>query len=125
MSATQMHVLTEALHEAGLPKGVFNIVTGRGDVVGTELSRHPDIMKISFTGSTVVGETILREAAGTLKRVTLELGGKSPTIILEDADLNQALPMALSAGFLNSGQSCIGGYAHPGAREQAPIRPWA
>ena len=109
MSATQTHVLTEALHEAGLPKGVFNIVTGRGDVVGTELSRHPDIMKISFTGSTVVGKTILREAAGTLKRVTLELGGKSPTIILEDADLNQALPMALNAGFLNSGQSCIAG----------------
>jgi aldehyde dehydrogenase (NAD+) len=77
--------------------------------VGTELSRHPDIMKISFTGSTVVGKTILREAAGTLKRVTLELGGKSPTIILEDADLNQALPMALNAGFLNSGQSCIAG----------------
>ena len=109
MSATQTHVLTEALHEAGLPKGVFNIVTGRGDIVGTELSRHPDIMKISFTGSTVVGKTILREAAGTLKRVTLELGGKSPTIILEDADLNQALPMALNAGFLNSGQSCIAG----------------
>jgi aldehyde dehydrogenase (NAD+) len=109
MSATQTHVVAEALHAADLPKGVFNIVTGRGDVVGTELSRHPDIAKISFTGSTAVGKTILREAAATLKRVTLELGGKSPSLILEDADLNHAVLLALNAGFLNSGQACTAG----------------
>jgi aldehyde dehydrogenase (NAD+) len=109
MSATQTHVMTQALHEAGLPKGVFNIVTGRGEVVGTALTRHPDVAKISFTGSTQVGKTIFREAADTLKSLTLELGGKSPSIILDDADLEQAVAGALQAGFINSGQGCIAG----------------
>jgi len=109
MSATQTHVLTQALHEAGLPKGVLNIVTGRGDVVGTAITRHPDVAKISFTGSTAVGKVILREAAETMKRVTLELGGKSPSIILDDADLEKAVAGALAAGFVNSGQACVAG----------------
>jgi aldehyde dehydrogenase (NAD+) len=109
MSATQTHVLTQALHEAGLPKGVFNIVTGRGDVVGTAITRHPDVAKISFTGSTAVGKVIFREAAETLKSLTLELGGKSPSIILDDADLGQAVPGALQAGFANSSQACVAG----------------
>jgi aldehyde dehydrogenase (NAD+) len=109
MSATQTHVLTQALHDAGLPKGVFNIVTGRGDVVGTAISRHPDIAKISFTGSTAVGKTIFREAAETMKSLTLELGGKSPSIILDDADLNEAVSGAFAAGFVNSSQSCVAG----------------
>jgi aldehyde dehydrogenase (NAD+) len=109
MSATQTHVVTQALHEAGLPKGVLNIVTGRGDVVGTAITRHPDVAKISFTGSTAVGKTILREAAETMKRVTLELGGKSPSIILDDADLEKAVAGALQAGFVNSGQACVAG----------------
>jgi aldehyde dehydrogenase (NAD+) len=109
MSATQTHVLTQALHEAGLPKGVFNIVTGRGDVVGTAITRHPDVAKISFTGSTAVGKVIFREAAETLKSLTLELGGKSPSIILDDADLGEAVPGALQAGFANSSQACVAG----------------
>jgi len=109
MSALQTQIITECMHEAGLPAGVFNIVNGRGDVVGAEISRHPDIAKISFTGSTVVGKTIARAAVDTLKRVTLELGGKSPNIILDDADLEKAIPMAVMAAFMNSGQACIAG----------------
>jgi aldehyde dehydrogenase (NAD+) len=109
MSAMQTHVVTRALHDAGLPKGVFNIVTGRGDVVGTAMTRHPDVARISFTGSTAVGKLIMGEAAHTLKRVTLELGGKSPSIILDDADLDKAVAGALQAGFVNSGQACVAG----------------
>ncbi|KMS66537.1 aldehyde dehydrogenase [Streptomyces regensis] len=108
-SATQTHVLTRALHEAGLPKGVLNIVTGRGDVVGSVINRHPDVAKISFTGSTATGKVIASEAVDTLKRLTLELGGKSPSIILDDADLEEAIPGALQAGFWNSGQACVAG----------------
>jgi aldehyde dehydrogenase (NAD+) len=109
MSATQTQLLTECLHEAGLPPGVFNIVNGYGHVVGTALSAHPDIAKISFTGSTATGRAILHTAADTMKRVTLELGGKSPDIILDDADLDTAIPQALMTGFTNSGQACIAG----------------
>lgn len=107
MSALQTQVLTECLHEAGLPKGVFNIVNGLGPVAGAELTRNPGIAKISFTGSTVVGKTIARDAAETMKRVTLELGGKSPNIILKDADLSKAIPLSVAAAFINSGQACI------------------
>jgi aldehyde dehydrogenase (NAD+) len=109
MSAMQTRIVTEALHDAGLPPGVFNIVTGRGETVGAEISAHPDVAKLSFTGSTAVGKTILRTGAETLKRVTLELGGKSPVIVLDDADFDQAVPLALQAGFMNSGQACIAG----------------
>jgi aldehyde dehydrogenase (NAD+) len=109
MSALQTRVVTEALHEAGAPPGVFNIVTGRGDTVGEAIVNSPDIAKISFTGSTVVGKGIVRASADTLKRVTLELGGKSPTVILDDADFAATLPLALAAGFGNSGQACIAG----------------
>ncbi|WP_457336755.1 aldehyde dehydrogenase family protein [Rhizobacter sp. P5_C2] len=109
MSAIQTQVVTEALHAAGLPPGVFNIVNGRGDVVGAELSTHPDVAKISFTGSTAVGKGILRAGVETMKRVTLELGGKSPTVILDDADLGEAVKLAVAAGFINSGQACIAG----------------
>jgi aldehyde dehydrogenase (NAD+) len=109
MSAAQTQVVLEALHEASAPAGLFNIVTGRGDVVGAEITANPDISKISFTGSTAVGKAILRGAADTLKRVTLELGGKSPTVILDDADFAKAIPLALEAGFANSGQACIAG----------------
>jgi aldehyde dehydrogenase (NAD+) len=109
MSALQTQVVVEALHAAGLPPGVFNVVNGRGDVVGAEFSTHPDIAKVSFTGSTAVGKGILRAGADTLKRVTLELGGKSPTVILDDADFAAAIPLAVRAGFINSGQACIAG----------------
>ncbi|MEU3980415.1 aldehyde dehydrogenase family protein [Streptomyces sp. NPDC026672] len=109
MSATQTRVVTRALHEAGLPKGVLNVVTGRGDVVGSAFTRHPDVAKVSFTGSTATGKLILREAVDTLKRVTLELGGKSPSIVLDDADMAEAVTGALMAGFVNSGQACVAG----------------
>ncbi len=109
MSAIQTQVVMEALHEAGLPAGVFNIVNGLGEVVGAEISGHPDVAKLSFTGSTAVGKAIARIGVDTLKRVTLELGGKSPMVILDDADLATAAPLAIAAGFQNSGQACIAG----------------
>jgi aldehyde dehydrogenase (NAD+) len=108
-SSLQTLVLVEALHEAHLPKGLFNVVTGRGNVVGAELVRNPDVAKISFTGSVGVGKSIMRDGAETMKRVTLELGGKSPTILLDDAVLEQAIPSALVMAFLNSGQACAAG----------------
>jgi aldehyde dehydrogenase (NAD+) len=105
----QTQVLIEALHEAKLPKGLLNVVTGRGDVVGAELVRNPNVDKISFTGSVAVGESIMRDGATTMKRVTLELGGKSPTILLDDAKLDKAVPAALGLAFMNSGQACAAG----------------
>jgi aldehyde dehydrogenase (NAD+) len=109
LSPIQTQVIAEAIHDAGLPPGVVNIVSGRGADVGSEISTHPGIAKISFTGSTPTGKAILRAGAETMKRVSLALTGKSATVILEDADLAQAIPLALSAGFLNSGQACIAG----------------
>jgi aldehyde dehydrogenase (NAD+) len=109
MSALQTQLLVECLHEARLPDGVLNIVNGTGAVAGAALSAHPGIAKISFTGSTATGRAILATAAQTIKRVTLELGGKSPTIILDDADLDRAIPQVLMMGFGNSGQACIDG----------------
>src|SRR5580658_1581438 len=109
LSSLQTQVFLECLHDAGLPKGVCNVVTGRGEVVGAELVRHPDIAKISFTGSVAVGRSIMRDGAATMKRVTLELGGKSPNILLDDADLKKAIPDALVMAFLNSGQACAAG----------------
>jgi aldehyde dehydrogenase (NAD+) len=109
LSSLQTRVLVEALHKADLPKGLLNVVTGLGNVVGAELVRNPDVNKISFTGSVAVGESIMRDGAATMKRVTLELGGKSPTILLDDADLGPAIPAALTMAFLNSGQACAAG----------------
>ena len=109
MSAIQTQVLAERLHAAGLPPGLVNIVNGLGEVVGAELATHPDVAKVSFTGSTAVGRAILRAGAETFKRVTLELGGKGPNILLADADLDRAVPQALANGFANSGQACIAG----------------
>ena len=109
MSAMQTQIVAQALHEAGLPPGVFNIVNGRGDVVGEEIARNPGIAKISFTGSSAVGQHLVTIGAATMKRVTLELGGKSPTVVLEDADFTAVMPLVLQAGFMNSGQACIAG----------------
>jgi len=109
LSSLQTRVLVEALHMADLPKGLLNVVTGLGNVVGAELVRNPDVSKISFTGSVAVGKSIMRDGAATMKRVTLELGGKSPNILLEDADLKRAIPNALVIAFLNSGQACVAG----------------
>src|ERR1700744_2503169 len=107
LSALQTQILLECLHEAKLPPGVFNVVNGKGDVVGAELTRSADVAKISFTGSTLVGKTIVRDGAETMKRVTLELGGKSPNVLLDDADFAQAIPLALRLCFMNSGQACV------------------
>src|ERR1700756_1196528 len=109
LSALQTQGVIEPLHEAKLPKGLLNVVTGLGNVVGTELVRNPDVNKISFTGSVAVGQGIMRDGAATMKRVTLELGGKSPTILLDDAELDKAIPAALALAFLNSGQACAAG----------------
>jgi aldehyde dehydrogenase (NAD+) len=109
LSPLQTRVWLECLHEAELPNGLCNVVAGRGDVVGAELVRNPDVAKISFTGSVGVGQTIMREGAATMKRVTLELGGKSPNILLDDADLDKAIPTALAIAFMNSGQACVAG----------------
>jgi aldehyde dehydrogenase (NAD+) len=109
MSSLQTRVMVEALNAAELPKGVFNVVTGLGTVVGAEMVRNPDVAKISFTGSVAVGQQIMRDGAATMKRVTLELGGKSPTILLDDAVLDKAIPSALTLAFMNSGQACAAG----------------
>ena len=109
MSALQTQVMVEAFDAAGLPPGVINVVNGLGTTVGAELVRNPDVAKISFTGSVGVGQNIMRDGAATMKRVTLELGGKSPNILLDDADLSVAIPTSLWIAFLNSGQACAAG----------------
>jgi acyl-CoA reductase-like NAD-dependent aldehyde dehydrogenase len=101
--------LAELMLEAGLPPGVLNVVTGYGRTVGNALTRHPQVAKISFTGSTAVGREILAASAGTFKKVTLELGGKSPNIIFPDADLPKAIAAATSTFTRNSGQICSAG----------------
>lgn len=101
--------LGELVMEAGFPPGVVNIVTGYGDTAGAALAAHPSVDKIAFTGSTEVGRKIVRAAAGNLKKVSLELGGKSPDIIFADADLDQAARGAMFAIFSNMGQACIAG----------------
>jgi aldehyde dehydrogenase (NAD+) len=109
LSALQTQAWLVCLDEAKLPKGVCNLVIGRGDVVGAEIVRNPDVAKISFTGSVAVGKSIMRDGAATMKRVTLELGGKSPNILLDDADLSKAIPTTLAIAFMNSGQACVAG----------------
>ncbi len=100
------YIFAEIMHEAGVPAGVFNLVNGDGEGVGTALSRHPDVELISFTGSTRAGSLVSQNAAPTVKRVTLELGGKSPNIILDDANLEDAVTRGISQMYLNTGQSC-------------------
>jgi aldehyde dehydrogenase (NAD+) len=99
-------IFAEILHEAGVPKGVFNLINGLGPEVGAAMSEHPDIDMISFTGSTRAGIDVARRAALTVKRVSQELGGKSPNIILEGADLSKAVTSGVTLMFSNSGQSC-------------------
>ena len=108
-SILQSQAFAKVVHDAGLPHGVINIVYGLGEDVGTELATNPDVDKISFTGSTAVGKIIARNALGTMKRVTLELGGKAPIVLLDDADLAQAVPFALRVWLYNSGQACTSG----------------
>src|SRR5690606_10039993 len=95
--------------DAGVPAGVLNVVTGHGEAAGAALVAHPDVDKIAFTGSTAVGRLIMRSAADSLKKVSLELGGKSPNIVLEDADLDAAARGAFAGIFYNTGQCCTAG----------------
>ncbi len=99
-------IFAEILHEAGVPKGVFNLVNGDGPGVGSVLSSHPDVDMVSFTGSTRAGVLVAQAAAPTVKRVAQELGGKSPNIVLPNADLNKAVSSGVMSMMLNSGQSC-------------------
>src|SRR5215813_1280502 len=99
-------ILAEIIHEAGLPAGVFNLVTGLGPVVGEALASHPDVDMISFTGSTRAGKRVGELAAKTVKRVALELGGKSANIILDDADFGTAIKAGVGNCYFNSGQTC-------------------
>ncbi|MBO1360467.1 aldehyde dehydrogenase family protein [Acetobacter sacchari] len=108
-SAIQTQLLLECLHDARLPAGVLNVVNGTGPEVGSALTTHPDVALISFTGSTRAAKLVQRDAIETMKRLVLELGGKSPTIILDDANLDTAIPAALMSGFANSGQACVSG----------------
>jgi len=109
LSGLQTQVVAEALHAAGLPAGVFNFVCGRGSDVGDELCTSPRVARVSFTGSTATGKVIARAAVETMKRVSLSLSGKSATILLDDADLATAVPMAVDGAFQNNGQACIAG----------------
>jgi betaine-aldehyde dehydrogenase len=99
-------LFAEVATEAGIPAGVINILNGRGSVVGAELLRHPDVDMLSFTGSTGVGRTVLEAAATTAKRVHLELGGKAPFVVFDDADLDAAIHGAVAGSLINTGQDC-------------------
>ncbi|MDJ0366546.1 aldehyde dehydrogenase family protein [Hymenobacter sp. H14-R3] len=117
--------LGELLLEAGLPAGVVNIVPGQGSGAGNALVEHPDVNKIAFTGSTAIGKQILQASATTLKKVTLELGGKSPTIIFPDADLNKAIAAAAMGFTQGSGQGCVCGtrvFIHESIYEEVAAR---
>lgn len=102
-------MLGELVQEAGFPDGVVNIVTGYGETAGAALAAHPNVDKIAFTGSTEVGKLIVHAAAGNLKKVSLELGGKSPNIVFQDAEIESAIPGAANAIFFNQGQVCCAG----------------
>src|SRR5581483_10667300 len=99
-------ILAEIMHEVGLPAGVFNLVTGYGPVVGEALASHPDVDMVSFTGSTRAGRRVSELAAQTVKRVALELGGKSANVILDDADFAKAVSSGVANCYFNSGQTC-------------------
>lgn len=114
-------VIDKLLTRAGVPDGVVNLVTGHGHTAGAAISEHPGIEKVAFTGSTEVGKRIVQAASGNLKRVTLELGGKSPVLIYDDADLDTAILMAAMGIFIHSGQGCICGsriFAHRNVYER-------
>ncbi|MEZ0364960.1 aldehyde dehydrogenase [Mycobacterium sp. pUA109] len=102
-------VLEKIIAEAGVPEGVVNLLTGYGHTAGAAITAHPDVKKVAFTGSTEVGKEIVRASAGNLKKVMLELGGKSPVLIYDDADLNMAITMAAMGIFVHSGQGCVCG----------------
>src|SRR3954452_5070736 len=100
------YALAEIFEQIGLPAGVFNVVTGLGPIVGERIAEHPDVDMVSFTGSTAAGKRVMAVAAGTVKKVSLELGGKSAFVILDDADLGKAVKVGLANCFINGGQTC-------------------
>ena len=102
-------LLDRLVHEAGVPEGVVNLLTGYGHTAGAAITAHPDVEKVAFTGSTEVGKEIVRASAGNLKKVTLELGGKSPVVIFDDADMDKTILMASLGIFVHSGQGCVCG----------------
>lgn len=114
-NALETQAFLECLHKANIPKGVVNVVHGTGERVGEVLTKHPLVNAISFIGSTQTGKKIFENCSKTIKRMTLELGGKSPTILLEDADLQDVIPHVLSIAYSNSGQAC-----HAGSRLLVP-----
>ncbi len=99
-------IYTEMIHEAGYPAGVFNLVNGDGPTVGSEMSKHPDIQMMSFTGSTRAGICVTKDSADTVKRVTLELGGKSPNLVFSDCNLKEQITASINECMFNTGQSC-------------------
>ncbi len=114
-------LLDRLIHEAGVPEGVVNLLTGYGHTAGAAITAHPDVEKVAFTGSTEVGKAIVRASADSLKKVTLELGGKSPVLIFDDANLDKALLMASLGIFVHSGQGCVCGsriFAQRGVYDQ-------
>ena len=106
VAPTSAFILAEAIHEAGVPAGVFNLVTGVGQVVGEAIAGHPDIDMVSFTGSTRAGKRVAELGSQTVKKVALELGGKSANVILDDADFDKAIADGVNKCFFNSGQTC-------------------
>ena len=110
--------LAELALDAGIPEGVLQVVTGRGSVVGTRLIEHPDVAKVAFTGSTEVGREVMSRASGTIKRVTLELGGKSASVVFADADVERAAAATPGGVFANAGQDCC---ARSRALVQRPV----
>jgi len=114
-NALETQAFLECLHQAKIPKGIINVVNGTGEAVGEILTKHPLVNAISFIGSTKTGKKIFENCSKTIKRMTLELGGKSPTILLEDANLQEVIPQVLSSAYSNSGQAC-----HAGSRLLVP-----
>lgn len=109
LNAIETQIFLECLDKADIPKGVVNVINGRGDVIGDVITKSPRIAAVSFTGSTTIGKAIWHNSAETMKRMVLELGGKSPTVVLEDADFEDVIPKTLMIGYSNSGQACHAG----------------
>jgi succinate-semialdehyde dehydrogenase / glutarate-semialdehyde dehydrogenase len=99
--------LAELAHRAGVPKGVFNVITGSATAIGGEMTGNPTVRKLTFTGSTEVGKTLMAQCAGTVKKLSLELGGNAPFIVFDDADLDAAVQGALASKYRNTGQTCV------------------
>jgi phenylacetaldehyde dehydrogenase len=119
------YFFAELLHQAGAPPGTFNLLHGYGEEIGAAMAAHPGIDKIAFTGSTAVGRAIVTAATGNLKKVALELGGKSPMVVFPDADLDKAIPAIAWAAMVNSGQACMAGtrlFLHAGIHDEAVSR---